>query len=91
MYGAGLSVYDLLALQWSHRYYSAADFKQLAPFISGDGLLGGFRYGDAQTDDARLVLRVLSEAAGDGGAVLNYARAVSPPPRAGFRRGDVAR
>ncbi len=75
VYGAGLSVYDLLALQWSHRYYSAADFKQLAPFIADEGLQGGFRYGDAQTDDARLVLRVLSEAAGDGALLLNYARA----------------
>ena len=77
MYGAGLSVYDLLALQWSHRYYSAADFKQLAPFLADEGLQGGFRYGDAQTDDARLVLRVLSEAAGDGALLLNYASAAS--------------
>ncbi len=75
MYGAGLTVYDLLALQWSHRYYSAADFQRLAPLLSPDGLQGGFRYGDAQTDDARLVLRVLSEAVGDGAQVLNYARA----------------
>ena len=77
MYGAGLSVYDLLALQWTHRYYSAADFKQLAPFIADEGLQGGFRYGDAQTDDARLVLRVLSEAVVDGALVLNYARVES--------------
>lgn len=77
MYGAGLSMYDLLALQWSHRYYSAADFKLLAPFIADEGLQGGFRYGDAQTDDARLVLRVLSEAAGDGALLLNYAHAES--------------
>ena len=77
MYGAGLSVYDLLALQWTHRYYSAADFKQFAPFISDEGLQGGFRYGDAQTDDARLVLRVLSEAVADGALVLNYAKVES--------------
>lgn len=77
MYGAGLSVYDLLALQWTHRYYSAADFKMLAPFISDEGLQGGFRYGDAQTDDARLVLRVLGEAVADGALVLNYARVES--------------
>ena len=29
-YGAGLTIYDLLALQWSHTYYSAADFELLA-------------------------------------------------------------
>ncbi len=72
-YGAGLSVYDLLALQWTHEHYSADDFQMLAPHISQEGLTGGFRYGDAQTDDARLVLRVIREAVSDGGLALNYA------------------
>lgn len=76
-YRAGLSIYDLLALQWSHRYYSAEDFQLLAPHLSIEGLQGGYRYGDAQTDDARLVLRVLREAASAGGTALNYARAES--------------
>ncbi len=76
-YRAGLSIYDLLALQWSHRYYSAEDFQFLAPHLSIEGLQGGYRYGDAQTDDARLVLRVLREAASAGGMALNYARAES--------------
>ncbi len=75
VYGAGLTVYDLLALQWSHRYYSPQDFQMLAPYISPTGLRGGFHYQDAQTDDARLVLRVIREAAGDGGVALNYVRA----------------
>jgi glycerol-3-phosphate dehydrogenase len=74
-YGAGLSVYDLLALQWSHRHYSAEDFQMLAPHISQAGLKGGFRYGDAQTDDARLVLRVIREAVADGAVALNYVAA----------------
>ncbi|HOG46643.1 MAG TPA: glycerol-3-phosphate dehydrogenase/oxidase [Anaerolineae bacterium] len=74
-YKAGLSVYDLLALQWSHRHYSAQDFELLAPHIVGHGLKGGFRYGDAQTDDARLVLRVIAEAVAAGGLALNYAAA----------------
>ncbi len=72
-YQMGLSVYDLLALQWSHRYYSARDFELLAPHISREGLKGGLRYGDAQTDDARLVLRVIREAVAEGGVALNYA------------------
>jgi glycerol-3-phosphate dehydrogenase len=75
LYGAGLSVYDLLALHWTHRYYSAADFQLLAPHIACDGLQGGFRYGDAQTDDARLVLRVIQEAVADGGVAINYVSA----------------
>lgn len=72
-FSAALSIYDLLALQWTHRRYSAADFQMLAPHIAHEGLTGGFRYGDAQTDDARLVLRVIREAVAEGGAALNYA------------------
>ena len=74
-YSAGLTVYDLLALQWSHRRYSAEDFHLLAPHVAQEGLQGGFRYGDAQTDDARLVLRVIREAVADGGLALNHASA----------------
>lgn len=75
VYGAGLTVYDLMALQWSHRYYSPQDFQMLAPYIAPTGLRGGFQYQDAQTDDARLVLRILREATARGGFALNYVRA----------------
>jgi glycerol-3-phosphate dehydrogenase len=74
-YGAGLTVYDLLALQWGHRRFRAEDFQLLAPHIRHEGLEGGYRYGDAQTDDARLVLRVIQEAVADGGVAMNYVRA----------------
>lgn len=77
VYQAGLTVYDLLALQWSHRFYDTADFRMLAPHLTESGLKGGFRYGDAQTDDARLVLRVIREAVAAGGTALNYTTAVS--------------
>lgn len=86
-YSAGLSLYDLMAGQWTHRYYQAEDFQLLAPHIRRDGLEGGFRYIDAQTDDARLVLRLLREAAADGGHALNYARADSLILEAGQVRG----
>ncbi|MBP6469367.1 MAG: glycerol-3-phosphate dehydrogenase/oxidase [Chloroflexi bacterium] len=72
VFRAGLTVYDLLALQWSHRYYSPRDFQMLAPHLTAAGLKGGFRYGDAQTDDARLVLRVIAEAVADGATAVNY-------------------
>jgi len=79
-YTLGLTIYDLLALQWDHAYYSPQDFQLLAPHIAHRDLQGGFRFGDAQTDDARLTLRVLQEAcaesAGDACAI-NYVRAVS--------------
>lgn len=74
-YEVGLTVYDLLALRWDHHYYSPADFQLLAPRIAARGLQGGFRFGDAQTDDARLVLRLLREAGAAGGALLNYVKA----------------
>lgn len=72
---AGLTLYDLLALRWGHHYYSPQEFRLLAPHVSRHNLEGGFRYGDAQTDDARLVLRVLQEAVTSGGTALNYVRA----------------
>jgi glycerol-3-phosphate dehydrogenase len=68
----GLSIYDLLAFQWDHRYYPPEDLRLLAPHIALDDLQGGFRYGDAQTDDARLVLRVIQEAVNAGAVALNY-------------------
>jgi glycerol-3-phosphate dehydrogenase len=66
MYKLGLSVYDLLALQWDHEYYDPEEFRLLAPHIAHHNLTGGFRYGDAQTDDARLVLRVIQESVAEG-------------------------
>lgn len=75
VFGLGLSVYDVLALQWSHRHYDALDMRDLCPSLRAEGLLGGYRYFDAQTDDARLVLRVIREAVREGAWALNYARA----------------
>ncbi len=71
----GLTVYDLLALRWDHSYYSPHDFRMLAPHINQDELRGGFRFGDAQTDDARLTLRVIREAVADGATAINYVKA----------------
>lgn len=75
VYGAGLTIYDLLAMHWSHRYYGPQDFQFMAPYITPEGLSGGFHYQDAQTDDARLVLRLIREATAAGGTALNYIRA----------------
>jgi len=77
LFGAGLSIYDVLATRWSHRRYRPDPFLQFCPQIRREGLNGGFRFFDAQTDDARLVLRVLQEAGEDGGVALNYARVQS--------------
>ena len=75
--GLGLSFYDLLALNWGHRYYDAAGMLALCPQLTSCGLKGGYRYFDALTDDARLVLRLIREAIRDGGTALNYAPVIS--------------
>jgi glycerol-3-phosphate dehydrogenase len=73
LYQAGLAVYDLMALRWDHRQYDSQQFTLLAPRINAEALAGGFYFEDAQTDDARLVLRVLQEAVGAGATIMNYA------------------
>ncbi len=77
VFGTGLVVYDLMARQWSHRSYDADDMRELCPPLTAPGLRGGYRYFDANTDDARLVLRLLRDAVTDGGLALNYARVTS--------------
>lgn len=74
VFGVGLMLYDLMARQWSHRAYDALDLRELCPPLTTPALVGGYRYFDAQTDDARLVLRLMREAVDAGGVALNYAR-----------------
>jgi glycerol-3-phosphate dehydrogenase len=76
MFASGLIFYDLLALKWGHRHYDTYDMHDLCPPLRQDGLIGGFRYFDAQTDDSRLVLRVIDEAIQKGGTALNYAKVI---------------
>ena len=71
--GAGLMVYDILAMKWRHRHHTADQVKALCPSINLERMAGGYSYFDAQTDDARLVLRVIAEAVRAGGTALNYA------------------
>jgi glycerol-3-phosphate dehydrogenase len=73
-FGIGLTMYDLLALKWNHSAYDPAGLRSLVPQLTSPEMVSGFRYFDAQTDDARLVLRVLQEAVKDGTHALNYAR-----------------
>jgi glycerol-3-phosphate dehydrogenase len=74
VFGIGLSVYDIMAAKWNHAAYDPGGLRDLIPQLSSRELVSGFRYFDAQTDDARLVMRVILEAAKDGGLALNYAR-----------------
>jgi glycerol-3-phosphate dehydrogenase len=72
--GGLLSVYDALAGRRSHRFHDAQQLRYLAPGLKEHDLQGGTCFVDALTDDARLVMRVLSEARADGGVVLNGVR-----------------
>ena len=77
VFGAGLTIYDLMAHQWSHRSYDIEDMRELCPLLTTPALQGGFRFFDAQTDDARLVLRLIRESISSGALALNYARVKS--------------
>lgn len=72
--GLGLVIYDLFGLQWGRRHYGPETMRDLCPQLGSPQMIGGYRYFDAQVDDARLVLRVIKEAIEDGGAALNYTR-----------------
>lgn len=69
---AGLFLYDLLAgspfENMKHRYFNRTAFARRFSALSGDKLLGGFTYADAQTDDGRLVLELVAGAM-EAGAV----------------------
>jgi glycerol-3-phosphate dehydrogenase len=72
VFGVGLMVYDVLGRKWAHRRYNAPRLQELCPLITPRDLIGGYQYYDAQTDDARLVLRVIREAVRGGGTAINY-------------------
>jgi glycerol-3-phosphate dehydrogenase len=78
--GIGLGIYTRLSPDaGDYQRLDEVDIGLLAPGLKTHGLIRGYRYLDAQTDDARLVLRVLHDGlrAGQGRAVaLNYARAI---------------
>ncbi len=73
---AGLMVYDLMAGTTRHGFVPAAEIASLIPGIKREGLRGGFRFMDAQVDDARLVLRIVREAIRAGASATNYTSVV---------------
>jgi glycerol-3-phosphate dehydrogenase len=77
MFGLGLAMYDALAGKWAHEKHGAEAIVARVPPLAGASLRGGYHYFDAQTDDARLVLRVMRDAVLRGGTAINYARARS--------------
>jgi len=71
----GLILYDLMAHERQHRFYDTEDFSALTTHLKRKNLAGGFRFFDAQVDDARLVLRLINEATASGACALNYTAA----------------
>jgi glycerol-3-phosphate dehydrogenase len=78
---AGLFVYDLLGgfnpPVARHARFAAGELLERYPFVDPQGLLGGFRYGDCQEDDARFTLAVVAAAHGAGAVVANRIEARS--------------
>ena len=75
---AGLMLYDFLAEfpggGIAHRHFDRVKFAERFPALNSDGLKGGFTYGDAQTDDARLVLELIAGAMAAGAVCVNYCK-----------------
>lgn len=74
----GLMIYDFLAgsslQKMAHRYFTRQKFSRRFPELDSVGLKGGFTYGDAQTDDARLVLELIAGALQAGAVCVNYCK-----------------
>ena len=77
---AGLMLYDFLAgfppAPMRYQHFKKASFAKNFPSLDTSGLHGGFSYGDAQTDDARLVLELISGAMEAGAVCVNYCQQV---------------
>jgi len=74
--GAGLTLYDALALFRNvgrHRRLNRDGVLSVEPMLRPEGLLGGARYFDAATNDARLTLANAIDAAEHGAIVVNHA------------------
>ena len=78
---AGLTLYDTLAgfpgEPMRHHHHGQQEFSEHFPFLGESGLHGGFTYGDAQTDDARLVLELVAGAIKHGAVCVNYAKLIA--------------
>ncbi len=85
---AGLTLYDLLGnlgRQDRHRMVSPVEALRLVPALRSDDLRAAAIYHDSETDDARLTLEFVLDAAERGAAVVNHTevRALALSTRAG--------
>ncbi len=66
-YELALTLYDLFAGRRDYRRFTRAQLRRRIPDLADADLLDSFACTEAQTDDARLTLRVLSEGLAAGG------------------------
>lgn len=89
----GLRLYDFFATGLSkdqrYRHYNAADFVRHFPALEATDLTAGFSYSDAQTDDARLVLELISGACELGAVCVNYCQVTEFLTKQGHLHGAV--
>lgn len=86
MLRAGLLAYDTMALGRDarpHRRLTHQEVLLEAPGLARGAGHGGFRYDDAQTDDARLTLAIVQAARDHGALVVPHAEVVAVEPRVG--------
>ncbi|HEX5412159.1 MAG TPA: glycerol-3-phosphate dehydrogenase [Terriglobia bacterium] len=73
----GLSIYDLLGNLGAadrHQRLSKEELLRRVPRLEADGLREGALYHDSLTDDARLTIENIVDAAEHGAAIANYAK-----------------
>ncbi len=71
---AGLCLYDLAAGHCQHRYIPASGIEPDAFPIRKKDLKGAFLFRDAQSDDTRMVIRLIAEGIEAGGTARNYTK-----------------
>lgn len=75
---AGLMLYDYFSDDANptmhHQYFNRKDFHEHFPLLTDEALTSGFTYADAQTDDTRLVLELISGAVQSGAVCVNYCK-----------------
>lgn len=76
---AGLTLYDTLAFGSGpvkpHKHFRPRSLIKRYPFVDTRNLLGGFRYGDCQEDDARMTMTVVAAAQSVGAVCANRVQA----------------
>jgi len=76
-YNVGLNLYDIFGSKWKHGSYSLEEMDERYPLLKKQALSSVLYYYDAEVDDARLVMRVISEGISHGGKAINYCKAAT--------------